>query len=71
MVRCFPFLLNPEAEARFRCIEALARAGEYEKPLLNKAIAMFEVRRAFSAVPAVLTLGLGLPAIHQSCRAVH
>lgn len=24
------------------CIEALARAGEYEKPLLNKAIAMFE-----------------------------
>lgn len=26
-----------------RCIEALARAGEYEKPLLAKAIRMFEV----------------------------
>ena len=26
-----------------RCVEALARAGEYEKPLLAKAIRMFEV----------------------------
>lgn len=25
-----------------RCIEALARAGEYDKAMLNKAVAMFE-----------------------------
>ena len=27
-----------------RCIEALARAGEYDRAMLNRAVAMFEVR---------------------------
>ena len=26
-----------------RCVEALTRAGEFEKPLLHRAISMFEV----------------------------
>lgn len=29
-----------------RCVEALARAGEYDKGMLHKAVAMFEVRAA-------------------------
>ena len=27
----------------FRCVEALARAGEYDKALLTRAVSMFEV----------------------------
>lgn len=27
-----------------RCIEALTRAGEFDRPLLQRAITMFEVR---------------------------
>ena len=27
-----------------RCVEALTRAGEFEKPLLYRAVSMFEVR---------------------------
>lgn len=30
----------------YRTIEALARAGEYEKGFLSRAVAMFEVRRS-------------------------
>lgn len=26
----------------YRCVEALTRAGEYDKPLLNRAVGMFE-----------------------------
>ena len=30
------------------CVEALARAGEYDKALSNRAVAMFEVRASYA-----------------------
>ena len=34
-----------------RCIEALTRAGEYDKAMLTKAVSMFEVGFLYNVTP--------------------
>ena len=49
----------------FRCVEALTRAGEYDRPLLQRAIAMFEVRNHYVFPLNLLTQRFleGFPAV--------
>ena len=59
-----------------RCVEALTRAGEFEKPLLRRAVAMFEVRchffLAYNAFECdFLLTHIGLFGLFEPCRTVH
>lgn len=54
-----------------RCIEALTRAGAYERPLLQRAVSMFEVGKFTHTDKIKLIEFTGFPAIHQSRRALH
>lgn len=56
----------------YRCIEALARAGVYDKPLLHKAVAMFEVFISYTFTPLICTdTTSGFPHVSQSRRALY
>jgi GH15 family glucan-1,4-alpha-glucosidase len=51
------------------CVEALTRAGEYERPLLQRAVAMFEVCPIFSNLPGSVILKFrdeGFPVVLES-----
>lgn len=47
-------LLPTITPVSFRCVEALTRAGEYDRSLLQRAVAMFEVRTCDALFPGLI-----------------
>lgn len=55
------------------CVEALTRAGEYDKALLQRSLAMFEVSvwRLETEPGLIVNVGIGLSAVLESCGFVY
>jgi hypothetical protein len=55
------------------CVEALTRAGQYDKSMLSRAVSMFDVRTRLVSRFGVEAdvIGVGLPNVFEPRRLVH